>query len=744
MEIPNVVVAAQSATTSSPPNEVDEIVPALEVKGDRFAVEGTGSRSPKRASRSPTRRAKKPKNPLSAKSVSPKKSRPLDNPEQCSSQPAAVDASTFVVLQSRISSAKDHGRRSEEEEDPLRLHQQDVTRSFLKRISSRKLVDLETGSIQSQPSKEQVAGDDEVGAAESVTAKAALTTTNIEDEVELNVIPVKDEYNGDADSTLDPVRPSDSESTVEKHQLAEVSVRSPAATTDVATTPSTERVGMTPGLTSTCSADEDFTSSPATVASYAEALQSSYVEASNLGQERRMPISEDAQPELEISTIVADTNQAQSPRTFAPEHYQRAARKIQAQYRCFARRRIILDQLRFIMAKQRREARRQSRVKTKRTKEVVVDTFASVPTGEYESHITDVNRFGGGLSEDIHQVAVEMSSAAPLIQLGEDVKCAAQKDSGDYVFDLFDGSNQANGEVTQEVYTGNIAETADEVSVILPHNAIGESATSSENLVDQQDLYAASEKDVDTVNIANATISREPLQREEGVFDERPLRPNSLGLGVETQHPAGVGLISSNLLAELAFDDVEGEQPAVHEDPLRGLQPHWERYMDSATNKSFYFNPATNETQWTNPEDHSVINSIGTPTTSHVTVTAKVNSASKTAQVWQEFLDETSGQLYYYNTQTGECSWEAPAANSDAAEVVASPQSGATAETAASPWIMYIDPASQAPYYVNVETLVTTWEQPDEFALAAPESTAVVTADADSVIEDAYVIAVDD
>ncbi|KAE9039818.1 hypothetical protein PR001_g5252 [Phytophthora rubi] len=738
METPNVVVAARSGTISSPPNEVDEILPALEVKDDRFAVEG--SRSANKASRSPKRRAKKPKGPLSVKSVSLKKSRAVVNREQCSSsQPAAVDASAFAVLKSRTPSPEDDGRRGEEEEDPLRLHHQEVARSFLKRISSRKVVDLETGSIQSQPSKEQVGGDNEVGAAESVAAKTVLTATNIEDQVELNVIPVKDEYNG---GTLDPVRPSDSESTVEKHPLAEGSVRSPATTADVATTPSTERVDMTPVFTS--SVDEDFTSSSATAASYAEALQSSVVEASNLGKERRMPISEDAQPELEISTIVADTNQAQSPRTFAPEHYQRAARKIQAQYRCFARRRIILDQLRFIMAKQRREARRQSRVKTKRTKEVVVDTFASVPTGEYESHITDVNRFGGGLSEDIHQVAVEMSSAAPLIQLGEDVKFAAQKDSGDYVLDLFDGSNQANGEVTQEVYTGNIAETADEVSVILPHNAIGESATSSENLVDQQDLYAASEKDVDTVNIANATISREPLQREEGVFDERPLRPNSLGLGVETQQPAGVGLISSTLLAELAFDDVEGEQPAVHEDPLRGLQPHWERYMDSATNKSFYFNPATNETQWTNPEDHSVINSIGTPTTSHVTVTAKVNSASKTAQVRQEFLDETSGQLYYYNTQTGECSWEAPAANSDAAEVVASPQSGATAETAASPWIMYIDPASQAPYYVNVETLVTTWEQPDEFALAAPESTAVVTADADSVIEDAYVIAVDD
>lgn len=205
--------------------------------------------------------------------------------------------------------------------------------------------------------------------------------------------------------------------------------------------------------------------------------------------------------------------------------------------------------------------------------------------------------------------------------------------------------------------------------------------------------------------------------------------------GSDTQQLAGVGPMPAMLLAELAFsDDVELKE-----------QPNWERYVDSASNKSFYYNPATNETQWTNP----AVNSIGTPTTSHAT-DVKVITESKTASdsgLWQEFLDETTDQLYYYNTQTGECSWEAPAAGSDAAEVVVSPQSGATAETAAlgaSPWIMYIDPASQAPYYVNVETLATTWEKPEDFVVPAPGST-VVTADAaSSVAEDVYVIAVDD
>lgn len=71
-------------------------------------------------------------------------------------------------------------------------------------------------------------------------------------------------------------------------------------------------------------------------------------------------------------------------------------------------------------------------------------------------------------------------------------------------------------------------------------------------------------------------------------------------------------------------------------------------------------------------------------------------------------------------------------------------QSAVTAESAAigvSSWVMYIDPASQAPYYryVNVETLATSWEQPDSFTVAAvaePNGTATANEDSSYVIDD--------
>ncbi|KAG6613407.1 Rho GTPase-activating protein 27 [Phytophthora cinnamomi] len=535
----------------------------------------------------------------------------------------------------------------------------------------------------------------------------------------------------------------------------------------------------------TSAVDDGSTSLPTVMAKNTKVLKDSVVDAPERDDESPVLPSDDRhyapQQEWENSTDATDTNHTNQAidqdftQQLIPERQHPAARKIQDQYRCFVRRRIILDQLRFIVAKQRREVRRKSRVKPKKTKDVILDTIAMVPVSEHEcraveTEVTHVDSVNGGLSEHDKQVAqisikkeipvgIGMPLAAPLSEDGdsskEDVLFAARKDSSEYVFDVFDGSNQENGGI-QEGATGHVEEVVDKVSAMSTPYLTSECTTSAENLVDQQKRYAAlSEKDVSAVNIANATcscVSCEPLQREEGVLDEQPVLASS-GLGVETstQQPVGVSQISSMLLAELAFaDDVE-EDKSVAVAALEDPPPHWERYMDSATNKSFYYNPATSETQWTNPEAHAGVNSIDTPTTSHVTVaTTDVNGNNKSkasSGLWQEFLDETSGQLYYYNTQTGECSWEVPAAGSDAAEVVVSPQSGATAETAAlgaSPWIMYIDPASQAPYYVNVETLATTWEQPEDFAVAASESATVVTTEVAGVIEDAYVIAVDD
>ncbi|GMF38211.1 unnamed protein product [Phytophthora fragariaefolia] len=663
--------------------------------------------------KSPKRKSKKPKDTSTGKIAKSKTAKPfacLDQTDPSQSVPS--DASTSALLQPQTSSTEDLSRGGKDEEDPLRLHQQEVTRSFLKRISSRKVVELKSSSTPPQINHELCG--------ELTSGKAIVTAVGS---------AVKERGDSDGDAVSENV--SKSESTVEKPGE---SLRS-RASTDIAMTSCTENVNMVTGFVH--SVDDGSTSSSTMTQNNPDAHQDVNVKVIYLAEECQVQ----AQPESNIRNDGNDTNETTHPHIIqlASDHHHHAACKIQAQYRCFVRSRAILDQLSFLLAQQRREVRRKSRVKTKKTKDIVspLSIVKSVTTSDVKGI---ENNQQVGHATVIREIDALMPSAAGS---NEDVASANRKDSNEYILDVLDGSNQ---NLVQAGATQHVQEpVVDIVSMTSRPDGISQSATSSENLVNQHDLSTLSEKDVDVVNIANATLSCGPFREEERVLGAQPgMLASRLEIKAGTQQPVGSGLISSSLLAELAFSDDVEEKQIMADAAIQ--QPHWERYMDSATNKSFYYNPATNETQWTNPEVHAAINSIGTPATPQATATSAAGPDTATS-LWQEFLDEASGQLYYYNTKTGECSWEAPAAGSDAVEVVASPQSVATAESTAigaSPWIMYIDPASQAPYYANLKTQATTWEQPEGYVVATGTETKVVMITEAAVTDDAYVIAVDD
>ncbi|KAG1685622.1 hypothetical protein DVH05_007829 [Phytophthora capsici] len=603
------------------------------------------------------------------------------------------------------------------EEDPLRLHQQEVTRSFLKRISSRTciVVDQELSTSQPEPRKEQDEDDDTLGSTEPHGG-----VMGIEFQIEQNVQVVKEHefVHGYVIECETAQALEDHESTIETY---------PPATVSLATTSPTEKVDKV-------SADGD-----STVTNIEDiAFSRMNIEAP---LERELDSNNASNCDKDTLSHLASSEVNAQDRTLPSVELHNAARSIQAQYRCFVRRRLILDQLHFVVANQRRQARKKSRQKEHRTKAVDMATPIQVP----EANNMD------SLPEEVQPVVltarsdkgVEVTPELPLMEEPrpsvEDAGRKSRKVSYEYSFDLFDGLSKASGEVKLDI------------SVRAAEDSNG---TRPERLEQQQEYSSIlCDQDVGT--------SVDLLQEEETSVllvvpsDTIEAKPN-----LEELTASASSFPSSTTQAELAVIDNVEEIPAqksiksAHVEAVSEIaevDSRWERYVDSTTSKSYYFNPNTNETQWTAPagEDRShstIISSRATPTTPHSAAgTAPYAGVSLTRQseLWQEFLDEASGQLYYYNTKTGECSWEPPAtlAASDSPAVVTSLQSSATAESeaiGASSWIMYIDPASQAPYYVNVETLATSWEKPEDFIVAEPNGngeTYVITVDDHAALE---------
>jgi WW domain len=83
----------------------------------------------------------------------------------------------------------------------------------------------------------------------------------------------------------------------------------------------------------------------------------------------------------------------------------------------------------------------------------------------------------------------------------------------------------------------------------------------------------------------------------------------------------------------------------------------WECAKDGTTGKTYYFNRTTGERTWEPPQ------SVPTVPISATNNNSTNNNDAKSLG-WNVAKDPTSGKEYYYNTQTGETSWEKPTTSS--------------------------------------------------------------------------------
>ncbi|KAK0682935.1 RHG27 protein, partial [Pygoscelis papua] len=80
----------------------------------------------------------------------------------------------------------------------------------------------------------------------------------------------------------------------------------------------------------------------------------------------------------------------------------------------------------------------------------------------------------------------------------------------------------------------------------------------------------------------------------------------------------------------------------------------WETHTDTDSGHLFYYNPVTGETTWDCPfgQAEDGVSPVASPASSL--------AHSPEFPEWEQYVDEASGQAFFYNSVTGETSWDPP------------------------------------------------------------------------------------
>ncbi|XP_037836735.1 rho GTPase-activating protein 15 isoform X2 [Kryptolebias marmoratus] len=91
-------------------------------------------------------------------------------------------------------------------------------------------------------------------------------------------------------------------------------------------------------------------------------------------------------------------------------------------------------------------------------------------------------------------------------------------------------------------------------------------------------------------------------------------------------------------------------------------QEGWEVHVDRDSGQEYYYHPATGRTTWDHPFPDSPTDPAEEPRSPSPLQSPALSAspASGWTSDWEQLVDETSGQPYFYNPTSGETSWEPP------------------------------------------------------------------------------------
>jgi len=136
----------------------------------------------------------------------------------------------------------------------------------------------------------------------------------------------------------------------------------------------------------------------------------------------------------------------------------------------------------------------------------------------------------------------------------------------------------------------------------------------------------------------------------------------------------------------------------------------WIEAIDVDSNNKYWYNSLTGESTWSDPNDINNDNNNVIETSSSVESASA--SAVSAASYWIEAVDPTTNNIYYYNTLTGESSWDKPLelGNEELNNNNDNDDNNNNIEEPPLDWIQETDEETNRTFLINPLTNLKGWE----------------------------------